>query len=123
MHPVDTHKVNAIRQALRNVIDPELGINVVDLGMIQGIEHDGDSTTVSMVLTTMTCPFWELFVDQVRTALRDVPGVGDLHVRYDPSKRWTPEMLADEARWELEIAGLLPTTTWLTSAPSFAEKS
>jgi metal-sulfur cluster biosynthetic enzyme len=110
--------LDAIRAALRDVIDPELGINVVDLGMIREIVHDGESTTVSMVLTTMTCPFWELFVDQVHTALSDVPGVGDLQVRYDRREPWTPELLSDEARWELEIAGLLPTSTWLTGAGS-----
>lgn len=108
--------VEVIRLRLRDVIDPELMLNVVDLGMIRGIEHDGESTTISMVLTTMTCPFWELFVDQVRTALEDVPGVGELRVIYDPRERWTPAMLTDEARWELEIAGLLPTNTWLAGA-------
>lgn len=111
-------QVNAIQTALRKVIDPELGINVVDLGMIREIQHDGESTTVSMVLTTMTCPFWELFVDQVRTALSDVPCVGEVHVRYDARQTWTLEMLSDEARWELEIAGLLPTNTWITGARS-----
>lgn len=111
-------QLDAIRTALREVIDPELGINVVDLGMIREIQHDGESTTVSMVLTTMACPFWELFVDQVRTALADVSGVGQVHVRYDPRQTWKPEMLSDEARWELEIAGLLPTNTWLTGAGS-----
>jgi metal-sulfur cluster biosynthetic enzyme len=107
-------QLETIRTALRDVIDPELGINVVDLGMIRKIEHDGASTTVYMVLTTMTCPFWELFVDQVGTALEGVRGVGELQVKYDPRHRWTPDMLSNEARWELEIAGLLPTNTWLT---------
>ncbi len=111
--PTDT--VETIRSALREVIDPELGINVVDLGMIREIEHDRDSTTVWMILTTVSCPFWDLFIDQVRTALEDVPDLGQLNVRYDPRGRWTSEMMSDEARWELEIAGLLPTSTWLTS--------
>jgi metal-sulfur cluster biosynthetic enzyme len=112
--------VETIRTALREVIDPELGINVVDLGMIREIQHDGESTNVYMVLTTMTCPFWELFVDQVRTALEDVPGVGKLDVRFDPRHRWTEAMLSDEARWELEIAGFLPGNTWLTGPAASA---
>ena len=118
MNDTERDQIEVIRTALRDVIDPELGINVVDLGMIREIRHQGDSTTVYMVLTTMTCPFWELFVDQVRSALDDVPGVGELEVRYDPRHRWTPDMLSDEARWELEITGLLPTNTWLTKADS-----
>src|SRR5581483_11997131 len=107
MNDTEHDQIQAIRTALRDVIDPELGINVVDLGMIREIQHEDDSTIVYMVLTTMTCPFWELFVDQVRTALDDVPGVGHLEVRYDPRHRWTPDLLSDEARWELEVTGLL----------------
>lgn len=115
MPETTTDRIETIRAALREVIDPELGLNVVDLGMIRGIEHDGQSTTVWMILTTMSCPFWDLFVDQVRTALEEVPELGELRVRYDPRGRWTPELMTDEARWELEIAGLLPTVTWLSS--------
>jgi metal-sulfur cluster biosynthetic enzyme len=121
MPETPTDKIEMIRTALRGVIDPELGINVVDLGMIRDIEHDGQTTTVWMILTTVSCPFWDLFVDQVRTALEDVADVGTLHVRYDPRERWTPELMADEARWELEIAGLLPTVTWLTSVATAAD--
>jgi metal-sulfur cluster biosynthetic enzyme len=105
--------VEVIRSALREVIDPELGINVVDLGMIRDIQLEDGKTVVYMVLTTMTCPFWDLFVDQVTTALSDVDGVGELDVRFDPRRRWTPELLSESARWELEIQGLLPMTSWL----------
>jgi metal-sulfur cluster biosynthetic enzyme len=105
--------VEVVREALREVIDPELGINVVDLGMIRDIQLEGDKTVVSMVLTTMTCPFWDLFVDQVKTALSDVDGVRELDVRFDPRHRWSPELLSESARWELEIQGLLPMTSWL----------
>jgi metal-sulfur cluster biosynthetic enzyme len=105
----------AVREALREVMDPELALNIVDLGMVTDIRCEDGRTTVSMVLTTMTCPFWELFTAQVQDALRDVPHVGEVAVRHDPRRRWTPELMADEARWELEIAGLLPTSTWLAA--------
>jgi metal-sulfur cluster biosynthetic enzyme len=115
MTTTNTDQIEAIRDALRHVIDPELAINVVDLGMITEIECDGDTTLVSMVLTTMTCPFWELFIGMVKDALRDVPGVGTVVVRHDPRRYWSPDLLCEEARWELEIAGLLPTTSWLSA--------
>ncbi len=107
-------EVETVREALREVIDPELGIDVVELGMIRDIQLEPDRTVVYMVLTTMTCPFWDLFVDQVKTALSEVDGVGEVDVRFDPRLRWTPELLSESARWELEIQGLLPTTSWLS---------
>lgn len=106
--------IEVVRDALHEVIDPELGINVVDLGMVRDIRFEGEKTVVDLVLTTMTCPFWGLFVDQVKTALGDVECVGDVDVRFDPRHRWTPELLSESARWELEIEGLLPTTDWLS---------
>ena len=110
----DTPGVEVVREALHNVIDPELGINVVDLGMVRDIQFEGDTTVVYLVLTTITCPFWGLFVDQVKTALSDVEAVGEVDVRFDPRHRWTPDLISESARWELEIQGLLPTTSWLS---------
>jgi metal-sulfur cluster biosynthetic enzyme len=111
--PTAAGDADMVREALRQVIDPELGIDVVELGMIREIRFDVDTTIVFMVPTTMTCPFWGLFVDQVQTALADVDGVGDVDVRFDPREPWTPEMMSDEARWELEIQGLLPTRSFM----------
>jgi metal-sulfur cluster biosynthetic enzyme len=113
VHGTDMADVERVREALHEVIDPELGINVVDLGMIREIHRDDGRTVVYMVLTTMTCPFWGLFVDQVKMALAEVEGVGEVDVRFDPRHRWTPDLISDEARWELEIQGLLPTSGWL----------
>jgi metal-sulfur cluster biosynthetic enzyme len=106
-------EIAAIERALHDVIDPELGLNIVELGMVRQIESDNENTVVHMVLTTMTCPFWGLFVDQIETAVEDLDEVGVLDVRFDPRQPWTPELMTDEARHELEIMGLLPTTTWL----------
>ena len=62
----------------------------------------------------MSCPFWDLFVDQIQTAVIGVvDGVKEVAVKYDGRVPWTPDLLADEARWELEIQGMLPTSTWL----------
>jgi metal-sulfur cluster biosynthetic enzyme len=103
-----------IRTALKQVIDPELGIDIVALGMVRGIERKGDKATIAIVLTTMSCPFWDLFVDQIRTAVIGVVGgVEEVAVTYDGHVPWSPDLLADEARWELEIQGMLPTSTWL----------
>jgi metal-sulfur cluster biosynthetic enzyme len=108
MDTIPTVDVDTIREALRDVIDPELGLNVIDLGMIPDVQisAEGD-VVVYMVLTTMTCPFWGLFVDQVKTALGDVAGIREVDVRYDPRHRWSPALMTEDARWELESQGLL----------------
>lgn len=96
----------AVREAMRHVIDPELGIDVVELGMVGAIEIDGAGVLVHMRLTSMSCPFTELFVEQVRGAVGDVPGAGEVRVRFD--EPWAPELMSAAARAELEKTGLFP---------------
>ena len=98
----------AVLDAMRNVIDPELGIDVVELGMVGDIEIDGGDVIVSLHLTSMSCPFWDLFVDQVRTALSVVDGVEEASVRWDRRVAWSPELLSESARSQLEAVGLMP---------------
>ncbi len=95
--------VECVREALHRVIEPELGINVVDLDMIRDIERDGARPSSTWCFTTMKCPFWGSFVDHVKMALVDVDGVGEVDVRFGPRPRWTPELLSESARWELKI--------------------
>jgi ring-1,2-phenylacetyl-CoA epoxidase subunit PaaD len=97
-----------IRAALHQVIDPELGLDVVSLGMVGEVAVDGGTVAVDLRLTTMSCPFWNLFVDQVEGALLEVEGVERVDVRFDRSRPWSPERMTPEARRELESVGLLP---------------
>jgi metal-sulfur cluster biosynthetic enzyme len=97
-----------IRVALREVIDPELGLDVVSLGMVGKLAIEGGAVSVDLRLTTMSCPFWNLFVDQVEAALREVEGVERVEVRFDRARPWSPERMTPEARRELEAFGLLP---------------
>jgi metal-sulfur cluster biosynthetic enzyme len=99
-----------VMQALTDVIDPELGINVVELGMVGDIEIDGDGVLVNMRLTSMSCPFWDLFVDQVRIAVGAVAGIGEVTVRFDRRQPWTPDLMSAGAREELESVGLMPAS-------------
>ncbi|WP_272474822.1 metal-sulfur cluster assembly factor [Baekduia alba] len=102
---MDTEQV---RQILGEVIDPELGINIVDLGMLQGVEIEGGRVEVSLSLTSMSCPFWELFSEQVTAAVRTVEGVEDVVVHFDRGRPWSPDLMTDEARANLETVGLMP---------------
>jgi metal-sulfur cluster biosynthetic enzyme len=94
--------------ALCHVIDPELGLDVVALGMVGDVEIDGGSVLISLRLTTMSCPFWNLFVDQIEGAVGEVEGVEEVEVRFDRRRPWSPERMSEDARRELEAGGLLP---------------
>jgi len=79
-----------IREALRPVTDPEIGMSVVDLGMIREVVVEGDVVEVKMVLTAPFCPLADFITDQVRQAVAAVPGVKGAKVtllqeRWDPS--------------------------------------
>ena len=79
-----------IRKVLRPVMDPEIGISVVDLGMIREVVIEGDMVEIKMVLTAPFCPLADLITDQVRQAAAAVPGVKEAKVtllqeRWDPS--------------------------------------
>lgn len=102
---VDTEQ---LQKVLGEVIDPELGINIVDLGMLQGVETEGGRVEVSLSLTSMSCPFWELFSEQVTAAAETVEGVEEVIVHFDRGQPWTPDLMTDEARVNLETVGLMP---------------
>jgi len=79
-----------IREALRPVIDPEIGMSVVDLGMIREVVIAGDQVEIKMVLTAPFCPLANFLTEQVRLAAESVPGVKEAKVtllqeRWDPS--------------------------------------
>jgi metal-sulfur cluster biosynthetic enzyme len=79
-----------IREVLRPVMDPEIGMSVVDLGMIREVTIEGDAVEIKMVLTAPFCPLANLITDQVRQAAAAVPGVKEAKVtllqeRWDPS--------------------------------------
>lgn len=82
-----------IEEALRDVLDPELGMSVVDLGLIYGIEVGEGAVTISMTLTAPGCPIHDAMANWVRQAARKVPGVSavEVNITFDPP--WTPERI------------------------------
>jgi metal-sulfur cluster biosynthetic enzyme len=95
-----------VKQALHTVIDPELGYNIVDLGMVYdvGIAADGIAH-ITMTTTTRGCPATSYLVDGARAAVETVPSVSGVEVEltYDPP--WEPAMMTDEAKEHLDIGG------------------
>jgi metal-sulfur cluster biosynthetic enzyme len=93
-----------VEEALRDVIDPELGINVVDLGLVYGIQVDQNNfATIDMTLTSAACPLTDVIEDQSGTALEGL--VDGFRVNWVWMPPWGPEKITDEGREQLRMLG------------------
>ena len=91
----------AVIAALKDIFDPEIPVNIYDLGLIYGVEVDEGHVHVNMTLTTPNCPVAETMPVEVELRVGSVPGVGvvDVNLVWDPP--WDPGKMTDEARLEL----------------------
>jgi metal-sulfur cluster biosynthetic enzyme len=95
-----------IMGALELVIDPELGVDIVNLGLVYGVEMDeAGNTTVTMTLTSMGCPLAGTIVDQVKRALADIPEVNEVEVSIVFNPPWNKDMMSRYAKIALGIRG------------------
>jgi metal-sulfur cluster biosynthetic enzyme len=105
----DTGLVEDITEAMRDVVDPELGINVVDLGLLYGVTVDDDQVAVlDMTLTSAACPLTDVIEDQTRSALLDIPGGGlvrDVKINWVWMPPWGPDKITDDGRDQLRSLG------------------
>ena len=90
-----------VRQALKNVYDPEIGIDVVDLGLVYGIEIEGSTVYIDMTLTSPGCPVGPQIIRSAQREVGTLEGVGEVDLQLVWSPLWTPEMMSEEARDEL----------------------
>jgi metal-sulfur cluster biosynthetic enzyme len=93
-----------VMQALRQVIDPELGCNLVDLGLIYSVEIHGAHVAVKMTLTTPGCPMHESLAAGVQMALLNLEGVDDVSVEIVWEPRWHPGLMTEEGRQRVGLA-------------------
>jgi metal-sulfur cluster biosynthetic enzyme len=93
-----------VREGLKSVYDPEIGINIVDLGLVYDadVAENGD-VLVTMTLTSLGCPLGPVIVQEVQGALGDLPGIGEVDVKLVWSPPWSPELMSEEAKDELGI--------------------
>jgi metal-sulfur cluster biosynthetic enzyme len=87
-----------VLEALKNVHDPELGINIVDLGLVYGVEIEGETVHITYTLTTMGCPIGPMIEAEMKQFLSGVEGVGEVNAEMVLRPAWTPEMMSDEAK-------------------------
>ena len=100
----ETAGASAMLEALREVIDPELMVNIVDLGLIYDIrEEDDEVVSVDMTLTSPACPAGPQLVQQSKMALERLEGVTEAQINLVMTPPWTPERMTDDARDKLGI--------------------
>ena len=101
--------VEDVEEAMRDVVDPELGINVVDLGLVYEVQVEQDnSATINMTLTSPACPLTDVIEDQTSSALMSGPGgglVSGYRINWVWIPPWGPEKITDEGREQLRALG------------------
>ncbi|MCF6385973.1 metal-sulfur cluster assembly factor [Mycobacterium sp. MBM] len=110
----ETEEVNEelladVEEAMRDVVDPELGINVVDLGLVYGMNlEEGESGTVALIdmtLTSAACPLTDVIEDQTRTALIGAGLVSEIKLNWVWNPPWGPDKITDDGREQLRALG------------------
>ncbi len=90
--------VDDITEALRQVYDPELGLDIVELGLLYDVQITGSEVTVVYSLTSIGCPVGPLIQEQITEALRDLPSVETVNIELTWEPPWSPERMSDDAK-------------------------
>ena len=98
-------RLEDLEEAMRDVVDPELGINVVDLGLVYDLRVEGDVALLDMTLTSAACPLTDVIEDQSRNALVRSGLVEDLKINWVWMPPWGPDKITDEGREQLRALG------------------
>jgi metal-sulfur cluster biosynthetic enzyme len=91
----------AVTEALSNVIDPELGLDFVELGLIYGVEIEGSTVNVTFTLTTPACPIGPQVSEQIEEFVSELPGVEQVTSQMVFTPPWTPEKMSEDAKFAL----------------------
>ena len=90
-----------VTEALSNVIDPELGLDFVELGLIYGVEVDGGRVEVTFTLTTPACPIGPQVSEQMQEFIGELPGVTEVIPNMVFTPAWTPDKMSEDAKFAL----------------------
>jgi metal-sulfur cluster biosynthetic enzyme/ribosomal protein L22 len=95
----------AVREALAEVIDPDLGVNIVDLGFVRTVAVEGRTAVITMTLTSAACPLTGILEDQIRAGLAPLGDVDDFRVDWQWIPAWRPADITDSGREQLRAIG------------------
>jgi metal-sulfur cluster biosynthetic enzyme len=98
---MSTVTVDDVQEALTNVIDPELGLDFVELGLIYGVEVEGGDVFISFTLTSPGCPIGPQVAEQMEEFVGELDGVTSVNPTMTFSPAWTPDMMSEEAKFAL----------------------
>jgi metal-sulfur cluster biosynthetic enzyme len=90
-----------VYEALSNVIDPELGLDFVELGLIYGLEIDESTVNVTFTLTTPACPIGPQVTEQIQEFVGELPGVETVNASMVFTPPWTPDKMSEDAKFAL----------------------
>src|SRR5215217_938067 len=93
--------VEAVEDALANVIDPELGLDFVELGLIYGVDIDGPKVHVTYTLTTPACPIGPQVAEQIEEFVGELEGVEDVTSSMVFQPPWSPDKMSEDAKFAL----------------------
>lgn len=93
-----------IVKALKGVVDPEIGVDVINLGLIYGIKVEGNVATIIMTLTTPFCPWGPMIISQVEDIVRAL-GFKDVRIEVTFDPPWSTDMMSEEAKIRLGVGG------------------
>jgi metal-sulfur cluster biosynthetic enzyme len=99
MHPMPS--VDEVQDALTNVIDPELGLDFVELGLVYEIEVDGSDVNITFTLTSPGCPIGPQVSDQMKEFVGELDGVEQVHPNMTFSPAWSPDLMSEDAKFAL----------------------
>jgi metal-sulfur cluster biosynthetic enzyme len=94
---------DAVFEAVKEIIDPEVGINIVDMGLIYGVDIDDETVNITMTLTSPGCPAGGQLINGTQHVAQQLDGVKEVNVNVVWTPRWTAEMMTEEAKDELGI--------------------
>lgn len=92
-----------VLDALENVLDPELGVNIVDLGLVYDVSFEGDTVHVEYTLTTMGCPIGPLIEAQMKQAIQQIEGIEQFEAEMVFQPPWSPDKMSEEAKAALGV--------------------
>lgn len=101
----DIAQLADLEEAMRDVVDPELGINVVDLGLVYGMRVEESTAVLDMTLTSAACPLTDVIEDQSRNALVRSGLVDDLKINWVWMPPWGPDKITEDGREQLRALG------------------
>ena len=96
-------KPEEMMEALKDVYDPDLGINIVDMGLVYEVRLEGTTAFVDMTLTSPACPYGPMLISETQQAIKNLDGVEEVNVELVWDPPWTQDRLSDDIKLDLGL--------------------